>query len=223
MRAFLAFLFLASTAFAQIAVPTTTLPYEPIVATATVPATGDSQVLWEYPPTVRAIQLDAKTLHIWAPPGSHLLGATVITIDWDSRRFNVLRHSATFSVSGSPTPPPGPGPGPLPPTPNGKLTAIIFEESENHSPAFARRIVQLRTGTAADYLKAKGHTLKIVDDDSQFEDGGTANLITKIKQSGAATPLLAIFNEAGDLIKIAPMPDAMTADNVIETLRQLGG
>jgi hypothetical protein len=224
MKTFLASLLWCSTAFGQIAVPTTTIPYEPIVAAVTVPSTGDSQVLWDYPPAVKAIQVDAKTLHVWAPPGSHTLGATVITIDWESKRFNALKHSATFAVSGSPTPPPGPGPAPpTPPVPSGKLTAIIFEESEDHTPAFARRLVQLRTGTAASYLKSKGHTLKIVDDDSTHEDGATTAMIAKIKAAGVSMPLLAVFNEAGELVKIMPLPDSVTADNVVETLRQLGG
>lgn len=143
MRTLLLWLLTCTACFAQVNVPATVKPFEPIIATCDAPADDltESKIFWEVSANVRFIDLGGA-LHIWAPPGTHTLEAIVITDVYQERtvfvpdeespnditkaklekiRFKISsqveRYKATFTVTGDVPLPPGPNP-PLPPGPD---------------------------------------------------------------------------------------------------------
>lgn len=129
---------------------------------------------------------------------------------------------------GVPTPqPPGPGPNPpQPPAPAGTRGVLILRESADTTPALARVLTGLRTGKAADYLRDKGHTLTILDDDAVGPDGKPAPLLDTFRAefSGVALPALIVYDLATKrVLDKRVIADTTTADSVVEVIKATGG
>lgn len=117
-----------------------------------------------------------------------------------------------------PVPPPGPGPVPTPvpvPVPvSEKRCVLIVYESKAVTPAESRTYTNLRDGTAAAYLKSKGHMLDICD-----QNKPPANKYAPFGK----LPELLIFDAANPAVPLFRGPMPATADNVIEQLTRTGG
>ena len=125
-------------------------------------------------------------------------------------------------VVGEPEPPvpPKPPDPPKPPVPDGPLQVTILHESTATTPEMARTFTNLRTGTSQSYLKSKGHTLNILDDDLTDAAGKPSPLVTKWAPIGTL-PELVIGTADGKVIWRGPLP--ATADGVIEAIKRAGG
>lgn len=108
-----------------------------------------------------------------------------------------------------------PGPTP-PPVTVGKRAVVILRETDDNTPAIGLLTTQLRTGEAAAYLKSKGHTLDILDDDNP------APIVTKLVALGVAEPALFILDAAtGAVVHQQPLP--ASAAEVLAVLKAHGG
>jgi len=128
-------------ATAQIVVDEQYEQYQPIEYS--LQASPDSQAIWEIKPlsgqtrfSTRNYKNDAGTpvYAMWAEPGRYQLEATVVTVDFDNRTFDIKKHSKIFTVvSATPGPiPPPPGPGPTPPGPTPPNPSPIPADSFNN-------------------------------------------------------------------------------------------
>lgn len=128
----------------------------------------------------------------------------------------------------TPTPTPDPEPKPDPPQPpvvQGKRLAVIVRETGDQSPALARTVVALRAGKQAAYLKEKGHTLKLLDDDSKTEDGLTDPDLALVEPEirGKPLPVLVVLTEDGRALGTTSLPAEFSADSVVEFIKKHGG
>lgn len=133
-----------------------------------------------------------------------------------------------------PTPIPGPGPtpeppGPTPPIPTppvvvGPRAVLIVHEVADKTPDFARLITALRAGPQAEYLKTKGHTLRILDDDSLDQDGKPALEAWRPYFSSLTLPVLLVIDPTAKVVlhkeSIAP---SATAESVVQKVKEHGG
>jgi hypothetical protein len=134
-------------------------------------------------------------------------------------------------VTVGPTPPlppsPGPTPSPTPPGPpavEGARHVLIVYETADVTPAFARLLNGLRSGTHSKYLADRKHVLSLVDDDALNADGSKAALLSKYAESVRFPRSLIVTDAAtGAVIAIGELTDASTAAGVIEFLQQNGG
>jgi hypothetical protein len=95
--------------------PATIEPHKPIVVKA---VTDAAVCLWRLEKPAEYISLDGgKVLHVWAPPGSHEIELTAISVDWDAKVISAQQQRATITVTGAQPPPIPPLPPPGPPTP----------------------------------------------------------------------------------------------------------
>jgi hypothetical protein len=124
--------------------------------------------------------------------------------------------------------PPGPGPQPDPtpppkPSPSGVRQVVIVRESADATPETSRLIVAMRSGPSADYMKSKGHTTLILDDDSKDAAGNVPAVIAA--NNAAITeiglPCVLILDSTGRLVAKAKLPE--TADGVVELVKANGG
>lgn len=134
-----------------------------------------------------------------------------------------------------PIPPPVPPPEPVPPTPPpvppdptpaGSRSLFIIRETAETTPQLARLVTSLRSGPSADYLKSKGHTLTILDDDAVGSDGKPSRFVEAWRPHFAnlALPALIIYDSKTQaiLLKVSIGPTA-TAAEVITSLKAHGG
>lgn len=127
----------AGTSFGQINVKPEYELYEPVEYSLT--QSTNSQAIWAVQP------LDGQTRFVskqygdvyafWGQPGRYALEATVVTVDFDARTFDIKKYNATFRI-GTPSPvppsPPGPQPGPVPPSPPGPPSpSVPSDEFDN--------------------------------------------------------------------------------------------
>lgn len=207
-------------AVAQITVPPVVAPHTPIVATCDVPAAGEAgsvQVLWESDADYLALEGGAK-LHIWAAPGEHYLKASVFAVDWESRTFEVRQHRATFRVGDQPTPEPDE---PEPPLPKpSQVTAVIIHETQDATPAFSRMVTGLRSGPSADWLKAGGHELLVLDDDATDSSGQPLDLVATLKAMGVGMPALFVLDGDKVLLKTT-LPSSAKSTDVVTQIREV--
>lgn len=133
---------------------------------------------------------------------------------------------------------PGPGPGPNPPPPvpppvppptpvvDGKRALLLVRESADSTPAVGILITSLRNPPHSDYLKSKGHTLHILDDDSVDADGKPSPLIEAWRPhfAGKTLPVLFVIDAATNkLVYSQELPAATKADDVMKVLKDKGG
>lgn len=119
-----------------------------------------------------------------------------------------------------PTPPPEPDPT------SGQRIVLIVHETQDDTPDFSRVLVQLRSGTEADYLKKQGHKLYILDDDTRDTNGQKPGVLEKYDsdiQSVGLPAMLVIDPKTEKLIKSRRLQEGVTASNVTEYIRQAGG
>jgi hypothetical protein len=128
-------------------------------------------------------------------------------------------------VPPGPVPPgPGPGPDPQPPPAEGARHVLVVYETADVTPAFARLLNGLRSGTGAKYLADHKHTLALIDDDAVTADGAKAALLEKYAASVKfPRSLLVVDAASGAVVAIGELTDASTAAGVIEFLKQNGG
>lgn len=112
------------------------------------------------------------------------------------------------------------------PPATGPRLAVIVRETENITPGLAGELVKLRTGTEADFLQRGKHQLAIIDDDAVDGDGQPAPILakyaTQIKTAGV--PCLIIADaKTGKVLYAKPLPKDVTASNIIERIREVGG
>lgn len=132
-------------------------------------------------------------------------------------------------VSPSPVPvPPGPEPPPpVPPpdpTPAGLRTVILLRESAEDTPSMGRLINSLQAGKAREYLKSKGHSAFVLDDDAVNSDGQPSELVAKWKAFlDVPLPAVAILDEKGALLFKISLAEGATADEIISWVKAKGG
>lgn len=126
--------------------------HEPIVATVSVPGMPEGAVLRKAKfkcPGASIVKVDESTFHIWAAPGKYTIEATgtwrlyQTIIDKQDKEWKVIadeddyEFTIDFTVG-------GPGPNPPPPPPPGTRWAVIWEETEQRTPADGNLYLSLR-------------------------------------------------------------------------------
>lgn len=76
---------------------------------------------------------------------------------------------------------------------HGPRNIFIIHESADSTPSFARTLTALRNGPVADYLKSKGHSLAILDDDVTDADGQPPAVLMKWRADYPTVKLPAIL------------------------------
>lgn len=98
-------------------------------------------------------------------------------------------------------------------SPGGPRNVLIVHESSDQTPDFAAMVRDLRTGPHADYLKSKGHSLLILDDE--------LNQPALTPYRPFATPELLIVAPPSKLLSRSPLP--ATASEVMAAIKAKGG
>lgn len=163
---------------------------------------------------------------------------TVVLVGIDGENVSIDTHTVTIGGPLPPTPvpptpiPPGPTPptpvppGPTPPVVEGKRALLIIRESADATPAMARLITALRNPPHSVYLKDKGHTLSILDDDSVDKDGRPTPAVEAWRAQFKDLPLPVLFvidAAQGNHIHKQSLAPTATAGDVIEVLKKFGG
>ena len=118
---------------------------------------------------------------------------------------------------GAPVPPPPP-----PPVEEGQRRLVIIRETEETTPALARTLTALRTGTVAQYFASKGHTLDIVDDDSVDQSGQPVKWIEDLESLGVPEPAFFILDpQTTAVIYKQPLP--ATPGEILAAVKANGG
>jgi len=160
---------------------------------------------------------------------SYLFTAAVNGLGEDARPDVVARWVV---VSGKgPQPPPKPDvpdpPKPEPPAPvSGVRRLVIVRESTNDTAELSRLLINLRDGTAADYLKSKGHTFDLLDPDDKDPDGTTSDNVELWKPFLVGLELPAVVEIDAATNKVVhkySLPSTATAADVIASLKEHGG
>ena len=110
------------------------------------------------------------------------------------------------------------GGGGLVPVSSGERIIMIPHETADDTPAIANEFAALRIGAHADYLKSKGHTLDIWDDDKVGPDGNPPALLEKYKPY--SLPEVLVIDPPDKLLAREPFT---TADSAMDILRKNGG
>lgn len=116
-----------------------------------------------------------------------------------------------------------------PPTPGpvaGPRMVVLLHETADKSPEWTRAINLLRVGPQAQYLSSKGHSLLILDDDSVGADGKPSPAVARWLPhvQGLDLPVLIVADKAtGGVTHKQSLPDAVTADGIVEIIKSHGG
>ena len=140
------------------------------------------------------------------------------------RDGKVFHWSTTFEVAGQkPIPPPKPENKPDVAVPSGSLNVAIVYESENETAEMGLTFVNLRTGSAAQWLSSKGHSLAIFDKDEVNADGETSKNVREWSgvYGGKTLPLLMAKDSTGKVVLSCQLPDS--ANGVEDALKKVGG
>ncbi len=156
-------------------------------------------------------------------------------------RFNYVGYPVkgkpiyrTLTIAGGVTPPVPvpPVPPPVPPKPEpdvpvvGPRGILIARESARTTPEFARLITALRNGTSAEYFTSKKHRLDVLDVDVTDADGKPSPIVESWKPhlTGLTLPAEIIYDPAAKtILSKRSIPAGTTADNVVESVRKVGG
>ncbi len=101
----------------------------------------------------------------------------------------------------------------------GVRQVVIVHEAQEQTPEFSRMAVALRVGKPAEYLKSKGHTLLILDDDAIAADGKPSPLLDPFRPLNP--PELIVVKPPASVLYRGKLPD--TADEVIAEVQRHGG
>lgn len=119
-------------------------------------------------------------------------------------------------VDPAPTPKPKPDVVTPPPVVAGPRTVLIVRESATDSPSDARMFASLQAGQAHQYLKSKGHSAYVLDDDDPLGAKWVAAL-------GIALPAAAILDDKGVVVFKFSLANGATADELLAVLKSKGG
>lgn len=104
----------------------------------------------------------------------------------------------------------------------GKLTGpalvVIIHETADTNTERARMITALRNGPAAEYLKSKGHSLLVIDDDAIDANG--LGVVKPDWITGSQLPVVVVLDNSGRVAYREPLP--ATADLLLESLKGKG-
>ena len=138
-------------------------------------------------------------------------------------------QSRTVVVSTAGVVPPKPVPV-VPPKPDvvvpettGEREVVIVRESADQSAELARSLTALRVGSNAEYLKAKGHDLIVLDDDATLADGSPDPYVQGLMKLRGSVGLPCVFlvdKAANKLIDVKPFTNDAAA---MEALKASGG
>jgi hypothetical protein len=121
-------------------------------------------------------------------------------------------------------PPPGPAPGPVVPPvvvpTKGPRTAIIVRESNDDTTAFSEMIDAFRNGPNAEYLRAQGHSLFVLDDDDVDAAGKPLAVLEALKPF-SGRELIIRDTKSGKVISRQPCP--ADANGLRAALEKAGG
>lgn len=179
------------------------------------------------------VLFDVQTTPIGVVNGTKQGSTTLIGVKYDAESKKIQRVLLTVPIGAGPTPvpptpvPPDPTP-PTPPTPvvEGKRALLIIRESADSTPAVARMITNLRNPPNSDYLKSKGHTLAVLDDDSVDADGKPSAIVEAWRPqfAGMTLPVLFVIDPNGNkLVAKQSISATATADEVMKILKANGG
>lgn len=132
-------------------------------------------------------------------------------------------------IDPDPTPiPPGPDPPkpdpPIPPVVAGPRTIILLRESAEDTPSMGRLINSLQAGKAREYLRSKGHSCFVLDDDAVNSAGQPSELVAKWKAFlDVPLPAVAILDDKQNVLFKISLAEGTTADDVISWLKSKGG
>lgn len=141
-------------------------------------------------------------------------------------RWLVVSEDGVIPTPPVPPIPPVPVPPDPPPVVSGKRALLIVHETADTTTPISGLLVKLRTGPSFDYLKTKGHTLSILDDDSVNEHGQPSKLVEAWRPhfAGMTLPVLFIIDaQTNQLLRKETIAPTATADNIIERVRETGG
>ncbi len=108
------------------------------------------------------------------------------------------------------------------PSPVGKRHIVILRETSDDTPEQARAWNLLRSGENASYIKAKGHKLEILDDDSVDQDGQPSKLVEQLKPLASSLPFMFIL-EPSDGRPLHSQAAPATAAQIMEVIKNHGG
>lgn len=176
------FLLIPQVCFANLSGKDTYENHEPVVLRCS-PKLSDSETatyVWNTPAPLRVVEVTDNTIHVWAPPGPHVISVTVVTVDWTTRSVSVKEYSRPFVVAGqAPRPPPvvtdpvvvdpDKPVDPLTPVTTPDLVAVIYESDDFIPPPYI-------TG-ALRQLKEQGLEVRAFDKDVATGSGSVPKQI----------------------------------------------
>lgn len=159
-----------------------------------------------------------KVIVFTGPEGSYTFLLAVAGTHDGKAQVAVAIHTL---VIGKPVPPKPPEP-PVPVS--GKRAVLILRETADATDRTRALIVGLRAGAQASYLKSKGHSLTILDDDTVDKDGKPVLDKWTPHIAGLTLPVCIVYDpETRTILDKQSLPAAATADTVIEFLKRAGG
>lgn len=199
-------------------------------------AVDGGQPKWQVDPALQEVRLDL----LLPPETIASLRGKVLTGNVPGR-YRVLAWNAKGDVASDlaecwvvivdpnppppdPPKPPDPTPGPTPPVPAGARAVLILHESAETTPQVARLLTQLRTGQHAEYLRSRGHSLSILDDDAVGFDGRPSPAVEAWRShfAGLTLPAVLIYDPDRSAI-IAKQALPATSAELIELVKRNGG
>jgi hypothetical protein len=101
----------------------------------------------------------------------------------------------------------------------GSRYLLLVRESAQDTPKLKAMLTDLRAGKGHEYLKSKGHTLRVADVDDKDENGNPDKELAKYAPYKDRE--LLIIAPPNKLLSRQPLPD--TTDGVISALKSKGG
>lgn len=132
----------------------------------------------------------------------------------------------------APTPPQPPKPPieivipPQPPVEQGRRTVAIVYETEDGTDNFARQIIRLRDEEKefAPYLKEKGHTLYVLDDDTANAEGELSEFVKALLPLNSSLPCIYVLDSSdGRPLANRTVTFDVTAEEIMAFIKENGG
>lgn len=100
---------------------------------------------------------------------------------------------------------------------DGPRRILIAYESTNSPAAFKGTLVSLRTGTAEAALKARGHTLDIIDLDEKDKDGNPSKASKDYRAAypSLQVPVIILRDQAGKVLHSEPLATSAKLADVL--------
>lgn len=237
----LLFVFLTSTCLAEIEIPSSNKPFDPIIASvgSDIPEGAEVKVNWgiESASNTRAtiIPVDEFEAHVWARPGRHRITAAITWIQFEEVEItspdgtkkvikNLLGwdsnyYSKIFSVEDKDTPtpvPPDPNP-PTPPTPDpivpGPRWIIMIHNVEETNP----NREDLWNDIWEYNQNNQKHSMVQIDDETAGPEGNTPDwlksYLSLIEKKNVDLPAMVITttSEDAEVLYVGKAPESLEA------------